>query len=637
MDANHCPGAVQFLFKVRGSDGRKFERYIHTGDFRFNDSMKNDPILCQFVGSDAVFLDTTYCNPKFAFPSQEESIDYVASTIERIRDENKVSEERILILIATYVIGKERILLEISRRLNCLLHVDSRKMEILTVLGLGDTNVFTEDVLASSIHVIGWNVLGETWPYFRPNFVKMKEIMLERGYSKAVGFVSTGWMYETKKKGFSIRSKDELVIHLVPYSEHSSYEELREFVRFLRPKRVIPTVGVDVENNDGKNVMALQKHFQWLVDEKANKQDFLMAFSRKAGNAEVMAEKNESCSTFQTDVEEEDPLRQKEPLSVDFNVEGMEEAEKELRDSLPSWVTQDQVLGLLQSCNGDVVEAVSEFFEHEIEFHEKAKAAVPPATDPHSQTNSTPATDPGSETTSHNDVSPFPALNSFQGNQVSSGKFVKLGKKSVSPLASAKSSLSKKRVSVIGNKPKKKGKSSTVESSGSKQSTITKFFGKAVSSSSHDEHKVITAREMNDGMSLITDSLEAYKQEVDQFLQIIDNGIARNTAASLMEKVKGDVAVALDMYYSMCSHVFGDEEVLTPLSPGVHASTCVVSSGKVSSSQETQNLPSLFVHGTSADDTSVINVSLPIDKYSPVEHGLYFFFVIDVCWKAVWY
>lgn len=164
IDANHCPGAVQFLFKVPVSGG-KFERFVHTGDFRFCSDMKLMPVLSEFVGCDAVFLDTTYCDPKFVFPSQEESIDYVVSVIERIVSENRNVRKSVLFLVATYVIGKERILLEISRRCGCKIHVDSRKMEILRALGYEDEGVFTEDESASDVHVVGWNVLGETWPF----------------------------------------------------------------------------------------------------------------------------------------------------------------------------------------------------------------------------------------------------------------------------------------------------------------------------------------------------------------------------------------------------------------------------------------------------------------------------------------
>jgi len=55
---------------------------------------------------------------------------------------------------------------------------------------------------------------------------------------QVVGFVPTGWMYEMKRKAFPVREKGSCFIHLVPYSEHSSYSELREYVRFLKPHKV---------------------------------------------------------------------------------------------------------------------------------------------------------------------------------------------------------------------------------------------------------------------------------------------------------------------------------------------------------------------------------------------------------------
>lgn len=87
VDANHCPGAVQFLFKVPVSNRKLvgFEKYVHTGDFRYCDEMKNEGALREFVGADGMFLDTTYCNPKFVFPSQGESIDYIVGVIKKYR------------------------------------------------------------------------------------------------------------------------------------------------------------------------------------------------------------------------------------------------------------------------------------------------------------------------------------------------------------------------------------------------------------------------------------------------------------------------------------------------------------------------------------------------------------------------
>lgn len=41
------------------------------------------------------------------------------------------------------------------------------------------------------------------------------------------------------------RQKGTLIVYQVPYSEHSSFSELQQFVRFMQPQRLIPSVGND--------------------------------------------------------------------------------------------------------------------------------------------------------------------------------------------------------------------------------------------------------------------------------------------------------------------------------------------------------------------------------------------------------
>ena len=71
--------------------------------------------------------------------------------------------------------------------------------------------------------------------------------------TSAVAFVPTGWVDSGKfEGGFKVVEKAPWKIHLVPYSEHSSFPELQEFVAFLRPKLIVPTVGAHGEEGDKK-------------------------------------------------------------------------------------------------------------------------------------------------------------------------------------------------------------------------------------------------------------------------------------------------------------------------------------------------------------------------------------------------
>ncbi|XP_021862658.2 DNA ligase 6 isoform X3 [Spinacia oleracea] len=633
IDANHCPGAVQFLFKVPVSGG-KFERYVHTGDFRFCSDMKLIPFLSEFVGCDAVFLDTTYCDPKFVFPVQEESIDYVVSVIERSRSENRNASKSVLFLVATYVIGKERILLEIARRCDCKIHVDSRKMEILRELGYENEGVFTEDESSSDVHVVGWNVLGETWPYFRPNFMKVNEIMVGKEYKKVVGFVPTGWTYEVKKNKFAVRTKDSFEIHLVPYSEHSNYNELREYVKFLKPKRVLPTVGFDVENVDSKHALKMQKHFAGLVDEMANKQEFLMGFYRvpqgkgKVKVDDLAPELDKDIEQFK---EEFDVCELKngreadsgstcsvasthEPDSQDltpFSDKEKDEIMQELRDCLPVWVSVDQLLELVKTYGRNIVDAVSHFYEHETEFHERSGESLPS-----SQKSESPCTKllnpPSVESSlqtpvkSPNQKAKFPPLKQSVASSVSPGK----------------------RKKNPQNKKNKKGKlNSNLESGGIKQSTITKFFSKGSRVCQGITATPLSGISTEDKSLTSEHSVKQYKEELEQFIQIIDGSESiKGYAAELLEKAEGNVGLALDMYYNNSEvHLGGNQKGVDASSkslPCEGLEESISSQGKERS--EAGNKVYQSAQDSLADSTAVNYVSLPPETYSPIEHA---------CWK----
>lgn len=132
IDANHCPGAVLFLITTKDN-----LRYLHTGDFRACPKMCLHPML-KNKPLDIVYLDTTYLDPKYSFPSQDSCIASACQVVKRhqnnetMRDEdlkinhwfvqkkqetiagatvdNKNDQKvKLLVVVGTYSLGKERI------------------------------------------------------------------------------------------------------------------------------------------------------------------------------------------------------------------------------------------------------------------------------------------------------------------------------------------------------------------------------------------------------------------------------------------------------------------------------------------------------------------------------------------------
>ncbi|XVF20689.1 hypothetical protein REPUB_Repub12eG0023700 [Reevesia pubescens] len=640
IDANHCPGAVQFLFKVPTKNG-SFERYVHTGDCRYCNSMKLNSYLNEFVGCDAIFLDTTYCDPKFVFPSQEESVDYVVSVVDRIG--KGFEKKKVLFLVATYVVGKEKILVEVAWRCKRKICVDGRKMEILRVLGYGDDGVFTEDESESDLHVVGWNVLGETWPYFRPNFVRMKEIMVEKGYEKVVGFVPTGWTYEVKPNKFSVRSKDTFEIHLVPYSEHSNYNELREYVKFLKPKKVIPTVGMDIEKLDSKNCDKLRKHFAGLVDEMANKKDFLMGFN--CANCESV-EKSEMDASGGLN-EEKDMERQQNILemkAVESNdvditlnesssvhkpdsqystIPSEEERERiieEFGNVLPKWVTRDQILDLISSSRWNIVEAVSNFYEREIELYEQVSAFR--------------TSDSASQASSSNNSVSLSNLGPFKSNTSESVSIhLSQASKSRSLKLPVQSNISPgKRKKNTEKKLNKKVKSnSKLQPSGSKQPTITSFFSKCLADDSKGGRNGKKIEECPQGENTLPSNLtKSFEEKIDQFIQIINaNESSRNHVATLLEKTQGDINKALDIYYRNPEANHGENTenmIVSCKSVQVQSYTNDWSVSKNEHvPEESRCMVDSSLQRQEVGNVDTTLVSLPPDEYKPIEHA---------CWRS---
>jgi DNA cross-link repair 1A protein len=314
MEANHCPGSSIFLFeKVSSGPSGRIQRVLHCGDFRASPQHVRHPLLRPDVVDpktgktwqqriDACYLDTTYLSPKYAFPRQSDVVSACAELCVRIDqgeydslgympfqagNTNAVSKNpiskflssatgalksttqpgpkgRLLVVIGTYSIGKERICLAIAQALKSKIFATAAKQRICACLEDPElSSLLTEDPLEAQVHMqtlfeIRAETLADYLDSMKPHFTRV------------VGFRPTGWTYRPPagrtlenppvatvlhsahwQTPFSVRdltpqrgSTRESACFGVPYSEHSSFRELTMFCCALRIGRVIPTVNV---------------------------------------------------------------------------------------------------------------------------------------------------------------------------------------------------------------------------------------------------------------------------------------------------------------------------------------------------------------------------------------------------------
>lgn len=250
LEANHCPGAALIYFELK--DGR---HVLHTGDFRACEEMQSYPVL-RNAHIHTLYLDTTYCDPKYRFPPQKDVINYVVKVTK-----NALSRDpKTLVVVGAYSIGKERVFLGIAKALGVQIHADSHRRRILASLQWPELSErLCSDAGCTMLHVLPMSSL-------RPEKLKQYLQKFERRYTSVLAFRPTGWTYSNKIGNVldSLKpvSKNNITIYGVPYSEHSSFSELQEFVQFLRPEKIIATVNIGSSAHRDR----MQSYFrQWLA------------------------------------------------------------------------------------------------------------------------------------------------------------------------------------------------------------------------------------------------------------------------------------------------------------------------------------------------------------------------------------
>ncbi|XP_048859029.1 5' exonuclease Apollo-like isoform X1 [Brienomyrus brachyistius] len=205
MDANHCPGAVMFLFQGY------FGTILFTGDFRYTAAMLRDPSLRNHISIDVLYLDDTHCDPTRSLPSRQQATQQIKEIIRAHTGHD--------VVIGLYTLGKETLLVQLALEFRTWVEVSPERMRILHVLELPD--VFTTEPGAGRIRVVDHSE------------VCAANLLLWNRQRPTIAILPTGRPVIATHPS----------VHVVPYSDHSSFQELEDFVSALQPASLVPIVG----------------------------------------------------------------------------------------------------------------------------------------------------------------------------------------------------------------------------------------------------------------------------------------------------------------------------------------------------------------------------------------------------------
>jgi hypothetical protein len=137
IDANHCPGAVCFIFNIKGSF------FLHTGDFRCTVDYTSQLLNYNFL---SIYLDNTFEGHK-GFPSQEEVIHRVIDIIRKNSKRTCLVPIKYKYLFCTYCVGKERLFLSVAEYFNLSIKVEPEKLKIYQCYDYVALDLLNKEVL----------------------------------------------------------------------------------------------------------------------------------------------------------------------------------------------------------------------------------------------------------------------------------------------------------------------------------------------------------------------------------------------------------------------------------------------------------------------------------------------------------
>ncbi|PHU00370.1 hypothetical protein BC332_30157 [Capsicum chinense] len=240
LDANHCPGALMFLYEG------KFGNLLHTGDCRLTiECLQQLPL--KYVGTpgkapkcqiDCIFLDCTFGQSPLKMPSRQSAIQQIINCIWK-------HPQAPTVYLTCDLLGHEEILVHVSQTFGCKIYVDKAKTpECFQALELMVPEILSEDTSSRFQLFDGFPKLYERAE------AKIAEARSDSQHEPLIIRASAQWYawddgisdIERRKKGRCDQPvRDIFGVWHICYSIHSSKEELEWALQLLAPRWVIST------------------------------------------------------------------------------------------------------------------------------------------------------------------------------------------------------------------------------------------------------------------------------------------------------------------------------------------------------------------------------------------------------------
>nr|XP_013797183.1 PREDICTED: DNA cross-link repair 1A protein-like [Apteryx mantelli mantelli] len=131
-----------------------------------------------------------------------------------------------------------------------------------------------ESAAVNSLISMDWDgSLLHVLPMMQINFKGLQDHLnkFSENFDQVLAFKPTGWTYSDSYLSLvdiKPQTRGKITIYGIPYSEHSSYLEMKRFVQWLKPRKIIPTVNA----GDWKARSLMEKRFRdWMIEGNGHK------------------------------------------------------------------------------------------------------------------------------------------------------------------------------------------------------------------------------------------------------------------------------------------------------------------------------------------------------------------------------